>query len=117
MSTSTEVQARQAPAPLPIPAEDPKTLLERVQALYAKVVKGKTAEVDPHLVEVREFAKHAIEYWEQQRAIANFEIQRQLGDAEIATVGGIPVAKRLQHPVKGFWVEPSERDYLKSTKK
>jgi hypothetical protein len=114
--TSTQSQARPAPAPLPIPAEDPKTLLERVQALFAKFVKGKTAEVDPRLIEVREYAAAAIKYWETQRRIATFELQRQMGDAESGTVNGVPVIKRYQPEVKGFWTEPRSDDYLKGVK-
>jgi hypothetical protein len=115
--TTTDAQQRQVPTPLPLTAEDPKTLLERVQALFPKFVKGKTAEVDPHLVEVRDYAKYAIEQWELQLAIANFELQRQMGDAEIAVVNGMPKFKRLQYPVKGYWVDSGSRDFIKGTKR
>ncbi len=114
MTTATE--ARAVPAPLQVPGEKPKDLLKRVQSIYQKFVPGKQVEVDPHVVEVRDYANYAIAYWTAQLETANLRLQEQMGDAEVAAVNGIPVVKRYQGDVKAHLVEDGWRDYLKGVK-
>lgn len=106
------------PTPLAIPAEkNLRVLLERAQAMYPKFVPGKAVPVDPHVVEVREYAKYAIDYWNKQVEVANALLQMEMGDAEHGTVNGIPVITRHQGPVKGHYVAPGSRDYLQASAK
>jgi hypothetical protein len=116
--TQTVTEARTVPTPLQVPSEDLKELMKRVKKIIPKFIIGKQAEVDPHAVEVRDYANYAIAYWEQQLAVANLRIQQQMGDAEIATVNGIPVVKRYQGVVEAEKVpRPAGwRDYLKGVK-
>lgn len=114
---TAQLDASKPPAPLPVPEEGAKALLERAQVLFPSPVKGKAQEVDPHLVEVREYAKWAIEYWKDQVDAANAQIQCQMGDAQRATVNGIPVLTRVKGNVKGHWVDDFDRDYLMSAGK
>lgn len=116
--TTTQTEARNVPAPLQVPGEKPKELMKRAQSIYKHFVPGKQVEVDPRLVEVRDYANYAIAYWTAQLETANLRLQEQMGDAEIAAVNGIPVVKRYQgevapeaEPRKGGW-----RDYLKGVK-
>jgi len=114
MTTSTDT--RTVPTPLPVPGEKLKDLMARVKKIFPKFVPGKQVEVDSHLVEVRDYANYAIAYWETQRDTANLLIQQQMGDAEIAAVGGIPVMKRYQGEVKAYFVDTGWNDYLKGVK-
>lgn len=103
------------PQPLPVPAgEKLSDLWHRVQQLYKNMVPGTTAEVDPELIAVREYAKAAAAYWETQAQIADIKIQQQMGTAEIATVNGREVLRRYQQSVKGGWRDPCERDFLRA---
>jgi hypothetical protein len=111
---TTQVIPDHVPTPLPVPAEKPKGLLERAQAMFPRFTPGKTAEVDPHLRDVRDYARYAISYWEDQLTIANAMMQSQMGDAEHATVNGVPVFTRMQYPVKAHVVEAYENDFLRA---
>jgi hypothetical protein len=102
---------RTVPDALPVP-DDPKAIEEALITLYPKMVKGTTAEVDPALVDTYNYAKFAAAYWEEQARAAVLRIREQQGDAEKATVNGVPVFSRRQYPVKGYWVDPRENDAL-----
>jgi hypothetical protein len=110
-------EARPVPAPLAVPGDDLKVLMDKVRFIYPTAVKGKTAEVDPQLVEVRDYANYVIDYWTKQLDTANLQIMQQMGDAEVATVRGLPIFKRLQYPVKEHIVKAGIRDYLRRTGK
>jgi hypothetical protein len=118
MTTQTATEPRSMPTPLPVPGEKLDDIMSRLKAVHPHVVPGKQAEVDPHIVDVRDYANYAIDFWKAQLGTANIIMMQQLGDAEIGTVNGIPVIKRHQgevqpeaEPRKGGW-----RDYLKGVK-
>jgi hypothetical protein len=113
----TDLSTRQVPATLPVPAEDVKTIKNRIRMIFPKFTPGTTAEVDPALVELRDYAKQAAAQWELQADLATIAIMQQMGPAERATVNGIVRLRRYILPVKGFWVEPREDDYLKKASK
>lgn len=116
--TDTQAEARTVPAPLQVPGEKIADLMKRLRTIYPKFVPGKQVEVDPRLVEVRDYANYAIAYWTAQLDTANFHLQQQLGDAEIATVNGVPVVKRYQGEVaaEAFPRPAGWRDYLRGVK-
>lgn len=110
MTTAPE----QMPTTLPRPSERLDKLKDRLTFLFPKFVPGKRVEVDPALVELRDYAKKAAAAWDEQARIADLHIRQAMGDAEVATVNGMPVLRRAIEPIKGHWVNPGEKDFFRA---
>jgi hypothetical protein len=77
------------------------------------LVRGKTVELAaPTVAELRR-ARLALE--EAKRALTNItrRIDRQLGDAELGTVGGVVAVRREQQKTGGHYVRTNWRDDLR----
>lgn len=104
------------PELLVIPAEPVKTRKTRIKKLFPKFTPNARVEVDPHLIEVREFATWALKQWQAQLDEANVQLRAALGDAEFGTVNGVDVIQRRQEDVLEHHRTATERDYLTGVK-
>lgn len=90
-----------------------KTAQEEEVELKGQVpamVKGATAEIPAELKDAYDYALMAIGYWEEQKTLVLNQIRRNIGDAQTATVNGVPVAQRRVFTRKEYVVPATEID-------
>jgi hypothetical protein len=114
---ATSVTEQRPPAVLPSIGEPIKVVIKRLIMIFPKVSPNTTAEIDPEVWALSQYAKAAAASWEEQARLAEIKIRQAMGDAEKGTVNGVVVVKRHQVPVEAHPVAACTKDYIQAATK